>query len=547
MKDPESTEPKDAWLHGAQVINESGLDTAAVLDALRQAPEVAALTRWAQGIASPLTREGGLFERDKYVTPWNIFDQMRIAYDAIETDDVVSGVLEATESMAFGGMSIDTEDIDEEDVWNQVMEDIELEQRIREMWRELFSVSQFYCVTWWGRKTYKVRGRTKAGVKKKKVFENLHVPLGLTLLDPMKVLPVGNLMFNQERLVYVAYPGEALQFERWLSEGLSDDGIVAQLITGRYEPSEHERRRITELGLPATNMYFLNPENVWRHTATRPQYQRMASVRMKSVFELLDLKQQLKQSDRAHLIGATNFIVLVKKGSEHQPATGAEVAALAAQVKQVARVPLIVGDHRLAVEIITPKLDTVLNGEKYTTIDSRINARLYQMFTVGSTSHGSGRDDSLKLARVVARGMESRRHMLRRSIEKNILKQMFERNDALTNPGELTFHPKRIALDFDPAVATFLQDLRDRGDISRESILEELDFSQATEARNRQREEEFFDGIFETQNPWGGTPAGGPSGQQTMNQAPMFQGPKGPAGAGPAGGEEAAGWCCPSA
>jgi hypothetical protein len=215
------------------------------------------------------------------------------------------------------------------------------------------------------------------------------------------------------------------------------------------------------------------------------------------------------------------MILLVRKGTDKIPATTAEVQALASQVRQIAKVPLIVGDHRLSVEIVTPKTDNTLSADKYSTLDTRISARLYQMFTVGSTSHGIGRDDSLKLARVVARGMESRRHMLKRAIEKHVLWPMYEANDELTEPPELTFHPKRIALDFDPAVAAFLQDLRDRGDISRESILEELDYSQATEARNRVREAEIYDQIFYTQNPWGGTPAGGPQSQQTMYQAPQ--------------------------
>lgn len=42
---------------------------------------------------------------------------------------------------------------------------------------------------------------------------------------------------------------------------------------------------------------------------------------MKSIFELLDLKQQLRQMDRAHLIGGSNFIVLMTMGDkDHYPA-----------------------------------------------------------------------------------------------------------------------------------------------------------------------------------------------------------------------------------
>ena len=232
---------------------------------------------------------------------------------------------------------------------------------------------------------------------------------------------------------------------------------------------------------------------------------------MKSVFELLDLKNQLREMDRAHLVGGTNFIILVKKGTDEIPAKPAEVRGLAAQVRASARVPVIVGDHRVDIEIITPKLDTVLKPERYNTLDARITARLYQMFMTGNYAAGAKGDDSIKLARVVARGLESRRHMIRRSIEAEVFKKTFDRNeDIFTDEPKIRFHPKRIALDFDANVATYLQDLRDRRDISRETMLQELDLSQAEEARQRDRESEHYDDVFTPVNVPFSTPIGDP-------------------------------------
>jgi hypothetical protein len=91
------------------------------------------------------------------------------------------------------------------------------------------------------------------------------------------------------------------------------------------------------------------------------------------------------------------------------PGKPAEIDQLKAQVQTVARVPIIVGDHRLSVEIVTPKTDMTLNAEKYAVIDARITTRLYQMFLVHSGSGGPRSDDSVKLAKVIARGLESRR------------------------------------------------------------------------------------------------------------------------------------------
>ncbi len=135
---------------------------------------------------------GGLFDRDRYVSPTSIFGQMQVAYDAAANDDVVSGIVESTESLAFNRMSVDCEDQDESNLWEQIQEDLDLDARLREMWREDFIVSQFICGVWWGQKTYKLKGKSDQGITRKKVFTDLQVPLGITILDPMKIVPVGN-------------------------------------------------------------------------------------------------------------------------------------------------------------------------------------------------------------------------------------------------------------------------------------------------------------------------------------------------------------------
>lgn len=486
---------------GAQIINESGVSTDNVIAGIMdQHPEMAALVRW--GINTQ-ARSGSLFERDVYTTPDKIFDQFRTAHYAMENDDIVSGVCDSTESLAFGKLDFEAEDEDEEDVWNQIAADVDLDSRLREMWRELFTVSQFYCAIWWGTKSYTVRGKTDQGVKRKKTFRRLKVPVALTLIDPLKIIPVGNFLFNQEQLVYIADRAEGNQIDAAMNNpGL--DPTITQLILRKYEPSFDEMRSLNEMvgnaGVSGRNLYLLNPKNVFRHGLTRPQFQRFSTVRMKSVFELLDLKHQLRQMDRAHLIGGTNFIVLVTKGSDQIPARPEEIANLQAQVRTVARVPVIVGDHRLKVEIVTPKLDSTLQPERYNGLDARITARLYLMFLTGNFSAGARGDDSIKLARVVARGLQSRRHMLRRALEQYVVKPTIDQNDELSGTAKLRFHPKRIDLDFDPALASYYLDLRDRGDMSRESVLDEVDISQADEARKRQREKDRFDDLFTPTN-----------------------------------------------
>ncbi len=832
---------------GAVVLNESAVSDSAVMSAMHgQHPELASLIRWS---IDTKPRDSTLFQRNRYSTPNTVYEQFHAAYLAAQTDDVVSGVLDTTESLAFAKMSFEADDPDEQDVWNQIAARVDLDSRLREMWREIFICSQVVVVTWWGIQTFKIRRTVPRGPARKKTFTRLKVPVGMSILDPLKVVPVGNLLFNQEKLAYIATREEAEQFDKALN-GQSQDIAVTQLMMERYEPSLSEKSSLSELNIDTNHLFLLNPKNVWRHTVTRPQYERFAHVRMRSIFELLDLKQHLRQMDRAFLIGGplrvdqriatpdgwkpigaaevgdkvfsvdgkpteiigvypqgvlpmyrvtftdgaevfcdkshpwtiktlsgyektltlgqimekglfrkqgktrrhayripiatpleleeknlpldpylvgymigdgsftqsmpkvhcaeedkpwvdvlplgvtvshnyetrpgfcpqyglrgqkwyrggnpvteglracglwgmvdedkfipdeylwgsidqrwslfqglcdsdghshqaggveittiseklaagvvhlaqslgnvakiiarepvglsrertiyrvwvsvhqqeapfrlarkiaswrprkfpyvrafhhiervedaeaiciktaredglfltegmlvthnTNFLLLVRKGSDEFPARPGELERLSNQVQAAARVPLIVGDHRLQVDIITPDTIHTLHAERHNTLDTRIEARLFQMFMTGRSGGGAKGDDSIKLARVVARGLESRRHMMKRSLEKNLFRQIVEANPQLTTGmPNLRFHPNRVALDFDPAVLTFLQDLRDRGDVSRETALDELGYDQYTEAVKRLREADDYDDIFKTTIPFS-TPA----------------------------------------
>lgn len=479
------------------LINDTAIPDDQIMTALeQQMPELSVLNKWSTNLRR--SRNAGLFSRDRYVTPDNIFDQFKVATDAASSDDVVAGVVETTEQLAFRRLAIECDDDDESDVWNQIIDDLNLVTRMREIWRELFVISQCYPSIMWTRKTYKVTGKGR-----KKTFANLQVPIGITLLDPMKVLPVGNFMFNQEQLVYIVSDlEEANEIEKTLAGDNTSDLIVKSLLKDRYNPSASERREIQEItGQNSSTSYFsLNADQVWRITSTRPHYQRFADVRLKSVFELLDLKHLLREMDRAHILGAANMIILVKKGTDQRPAVASELSALASQVKNAARIPIIVGDHRIEVEIITPKLDKTLSPERYNALDSRITARMFQVLNTGSYNSGTGMDDSMKLLKVIAASMEARRDNIRDSINEHVIKEIYRRNDSLITKPKLQFYPRRIALDFDPNIATFLQDLRDRGDLSRETILAELDIIESEEAKKREKEASDFDHIFAPTN-----------------------------------------------
>lgn len=516
---------------GVLIVNEADVAFEDIQEFIRdrgsvnRLPEIAAVNRW----ANSTRRSSNLFLRDKYVPSDNVFEKMRTAANAARTDDIVSNAVETTEQLAFKRIAIETEDPDEQSVWNQLADDLDLSERCREGWRELFIVSQAYPAVVFGDKTYTVNESPSRGEKRRKRTFKIQAPLAISFLDPCKVVPVGNFAFGQEQLVYIADKDEDESFNT-LAGPNSSDLIVSQLIKGKYTPKKEESQLLEQL-IPnremRQNLWVLNPDNVWRMTATRPSYQRFADVRMESVFELLDLKHLLREMDRAAILGNTNAIVLVKKGDKDRPAQAGEMEELATRVGGGSRNPVIVSDHRLEIEIITPKTDKTLAAERYNGLDSRIMSRLYQSLSTGAYSSGTQADDSIKLLKVIASTMEARRDKIRDSIMTHVFRVTWQKNRNLIDEPKMQFYPRRIALDFDPNIAVFMQDLRDRGDISRETILAELDILENDEFIKRLREAEAYDHAFTpTTVPFDGPAPGG------ENQ----DGPSNPKAAGRTGG-----------
>lgn len=483
------------------IISDVELSDREYREVINSRAEFAAMRGWIKSVHSEsASRAGssGILARDKYVTPEKIFDVFKVAREAVRSDDVVSNVVDTTESLVFNNMRVECGDPDEENIWTQILHDINLDARIREMWRELFTYNQFYVAQLFANKTYKVEGKKNSRAARKE-FKVDRAPRALSILDPLKVIPVGDFLFGQNQLVYIANRGEGARIDETLAGSNTTDQVVSSLIMGRYNASREERRLLSEMTGAGylDDLFLLNPALVWRHTGTTSSYNRFADVPIASVFELLDLKNQLKNNDRTLLIANTNFIVLIRKGSEKEPATNAELGRLSQSAQMIGRSPLIIGDHRLTVDIIAPNADFTLDPKRYNTLDSRITARLYQLLHLGSFSAGASGDDSLKLIRVIARGLEARRKMIKDSIERNLLIPVFEQNDSLKNRPSLEFIPRNVSLDFDPNFLQTMMDLYMNGSISRETILGVVDHDQEVEFTRRTLEKKLYDKTME--------------------------------------------------
>lgn len=505
---------------GFPVINDSGLPDEVVIGDGSMREVASTLSRWVND-ARNAAGTSTMFNRSLYTPPDNVYAEMRAARAAVRADDIVGGVAEITESFAFGGVKWEGDDPDETDIFNQLNRDLNLDDLLRKQWRDVYTYSSYVCAVRWGWREYKVRGETENGTRRKKKYR-AWMPVEIRTIDPTKVVPIRHSPFGDDLLAWCATNGEV---DHYLSAFRGDliDPQMAEFFSGVYTPSKAEADELSHLGVDINNLLVINPEKAWRFTLTKPDYERFADVRMRTVFKLLDLKQQLVNADRAMLIGAANYILLLRKGDKDFPAQPQEMQNLKENFQFLAKLPVIISDHRLTVDIIAPKTDFVLQSERYDTIDTRLLSRL--LGTLTFSSRGQRNETNVTLSKAVARGMQNRRHMMARALEHNIARAIFNhpRNIGVFDgePPSLVFTPRNIELEQDGTTIQALVGLRSSRDLSRESILEYFGFDQAAEAQRMEIEGEKYDDVFKTQVPFSAAPgqATGPNGEPESPQA----------------------------
>lgn len=517
---------------GLSLVNESGLDTSVIAGDPQFRSLAAKLSAWVSMGRETAARRGdqgsSMFDRRVYTPPDNVYQEMTTARHAVATDDVVAGVAEITEGLAMQGLKWESLDPDQADVFNQMAGDLDLDSTVRRMWREMYTYSQVVVAQVWGFKEYTVRGFNPApkvrtfdqlgnevwepkrdasgnpvkGSRRKKRYR-VFCPVDLRVLDPLKIVPLQSGPLGAERLAWQATDAEIGDFESMANGNLVDD-LLGQFFTGRYVPRDPaEMARLGALGVDTTRLMLCNPDRVARLTATKADYERHADVRLKSCFTLLDLKRQLIASDRAALIGSANYLLLIKKGSEKEPATQEEIDNLRQGYSVLARLPVIISDHRLSIEIVCPKVDLVLNDDKYTVLDTRLLARLLGTLSLGA--RGQRNETNVTISYAVGRGMESRRHMIKRFLERTVAKAIVEHPANAGVFGEepnLVWTPRNVALGADAARLQAMLSLRTQREMSRETMLEYMGLDQATEALRMEIEQDVFDEVFKTRIPF---------------------------------------------
>lgn len=426
-----------------------------------------------------------LMTRMEYKAPGSIEEEIRLARHMAERDDDVSAVIGEMIGLAFSdGVEVKHADEKTQALFTSINEAIDIEGVLANMYREWLIAAQVNTAMLFSREEleYEMSQATRT------LKASMAVPrVGVLASENVRV--IGNDTFGTAIL---AYDPDTERLRRWLREYFNpqttpgrkaemgrEDRVAANLFLReiRVDPLDFEQPT-SSVG----KLYVLNPKVVQRLTMPKGSW-RYPRPMLTRNFPLLEAKRLLNVMDFALLQGGSNFIVVAKKGSDQRPAKPAEIANLREVVRRASKVGLIVGDHRLNFEIITPKLDELLNPAKRRLIGRKL---AMAMMRIAEHPNESGEEQSAE-AEVLSRVVAWDRGRIASHVKRNVYAETVRRNpDLLKSPASLWF--LRIILQGSQYFTDFVLKLRDRGDISRKTAVQAGGFDYEAELQERERE-----------------------------------------------------------
>jgi len=496
--------PADPSSH-AIIFNETGLPGEAIEDAARtyfvEQASVGGIGRAPSTFGVYSANQGSMLARTEYQTPTNVIEEIKLARELAERDDDVGAVVQSMIALAFGeGMENFHEDERTVSIFNSVAGEMNLDRVLRDLYREWLIAYQVTTVSLFTRTAIEY---TMAGSTRQRSDLISWPRVGVLPAENIRVLD--NDMFGTGTLAYV--PDDE-RLREWLDEYFNPDTtparkaemgrkdrVAANIFTGAVDVDPLSITSDADLILTHGRVYTLNPRMVHRVTGSKGAWKYPRPLLTRN-FALLEAKRLLNLMDFALLQGGANFIVVAKKGSDQRPAHPTELNNLKEVVRRASRTGVIVGDHRLTFDVITPKLDELLNAEKRRLIGRKLARGLLRLPELDDEGNAEGtRLDAEFIARVIA----DDRLMLKRHIERTGYKETAKRNPSRIPRGAPKVWFPRIILQGTQYFNDLVLKLRDRGDIPRQWAVEAGGFD--FEAAVQQRQRELDQGVDETMAP----------------------------------------------
>jgi hypothetical protein len=436
--------------------------------------------------------EGSMLHRSPFRTPSNVIDEIRLARQVVETDDDIAATLGQCLSTAYGnGMQNQHEDERTVMLFNKICGPtatggMNMDRVLKELHREYVIAGQVNTISMYTRTRYNF---TPSGGGDS-IQAQLATPLvGVIPAENIRVLT--NDIFGNGEL---AYDPTDVALKEWLEEFFGattsparknqmrgENPIMAAIFTGRVEVPWNDQ----DMFAAGKVLYTLNPRMV--HRTTMPKganaYPRPP---LTANFALLEAKRLLNIMDYSLLQGGTNYIVVAKQGSDQLPGKQPEIDNLMDQVRSASRTGVLVGDHRLSIDIITPDLGELLNPAKRQLLGRKLSMALLRI--PEQVTHDPGSAGAAQELTFIENTITSDRRDVKRHIEGNVYEEVVSRNPSSFSKGAPTlWFPKIILTGIKDFFANVVQ-ARDRGDIPRKWAVEVLGFDYEAGVAQRKRE-----------------------------------------------------------
>lgn len=452
---------------------------------------------------------GSMLNRSPFTTPSTVIDEIKLARSIVDTDDDVASVIGQMIHTAYrDGMQNLHPDENTRVLFNEIAKRMDLDHALKEMYREYLIASQVVTVQLFSRARLNF---TPDGTEDK-VQAQVSCPM-------LGVLPSENIRVTSLDIFGtgdLAYATSDYQLTTWLDEFFADSTtparkaamqreqpVLASLFTGVADVDWQDPDPLTS----GMKLYKLNPRMAHRTTMAKgaSPYPR---PRITANFALLEAKRLLNIMDYSLLQGGTNYIVVAKQGSDQLPGKQPEIDNLMEQVRTAARTGVLVGDHRIDIEIITPDLKELLNPTKRTLVGRKMAMMLCQIPEQATGDPGA---EGMK-AELTYMGntITADRNDVRRHVERYTYDEVVNRNPSTFSKGAPSLWHRPIILSgikdfFDQVVKA-----RDRGDIPRRWAVEVLGYDY--DAAVALRKDELESGDDEIMIP-AAVPFNGPAGQ----------------------------------
>jgi hypothetical protein len=451
--------------------------------------------------------EGSLLARTPFRVPKDVIEEIVLARAVADADDDIRAVIGQEISAAYrDGFQHQHPDEQTTALFNEWAKYVSEDALLKELHHEYLIAGQFTTLALFTRTRFSFTPEDTDT----QVNTQLAVPL-IGVLPSEFIRVVSTDLFGNGDL---AYDVTNAAMKQWLDEFFSprttvakrnqmatQEPVVAAVFTGRMEIPWND----PDITIAGKVLYTLNQQMTKRTTMPKgaAPYPRPL---LTSNFALLEAKRLLNIMDYSLLQGGTNYIVVAKTGSDKLPAQQPEVDNLMNEIRLASRSGVMVGDHRLEIDIITPDLKELLNPVKREMVGRKITQALMR---IPSQITEQGGSEGIKAEMTLSENtITSDRRDVRRHLENHIYDQIVKRNPTKFKKGAPKIWMPRIVLADSGAFYDAVLKTRDRGDIPRKWSVEMLGFD--FEAGVAQRKREKAAGLDELMQP-GNVPFSSPN------------------------------------